>query len=100
MYSVCARPWSYDHRPLHPYYAGTEHVAFSPTRQGGGCTRFVHGGGGRTHLLLDLVTSTIDHVFLSKRSDIPTPVKDTSNSLRAHYVFFLYQCPLINISSM
>ena len=64
------------------------HVAFSPTRRGGGCTRFVHGGGGRTHLLLDLVTSTIDHVFLSKRSDIPTPVKDTSNSLRAHYVFF------------
>ena len=22
-----------DHRPLHPYYAGTEHVGFSPTRQ-------------------------------------------------------------------
>ena len=23
----------YDHRPLHPYYAGTEHGGFSPTRQ-------------------------------------------------------------------
>ena len=33
MYSVCACPWSYDHKPSHPYYAGTEHVGFSPTRQ-------------------------------------------------------------------
>ena len=32
-YSVCAWPSSYDHRPSHPYYAGTEHVGFSPTRQ-------------------------------------------------------------------
>ena len=23
----------YDHRPSHPYNAGTEHVGFSPTRQ-------------------------------------------------------------------
>ena len=33
MYSVCAWPLPYDHRPSHPYYAGTEHVGFSPTRQ-------------------------------------------------------------------
>ena len=26
-------PWSYDPRPSHPYYTGTEHVGFSPTRQ-------------------------------------------------------------------
>ena len=31
--SVCAWPWSYDHRPSHSYYAGTEHVGFSPTTQ-------------------------------------------------------------------
>ena len=31
MYSVCARPQSYGHRPSHPYYAGTEHVGFSPS---------------------------------------------------------------------
>ena len=30
---VCAWPQSYDHRPSHPYYAGTEHVGFSSTRQ-------------------------------------------------------------------
>ena len=35
MYSVGAWPSSYDHRPWHPYYAGTEHVGCSPTRQGG-----------------------------------------------------------------
>ena len=33
MYSVRAWPWSYDYRSSHPYYAGTEHVGFSPTRQ-------------------------------------------------------------------
>ena len=33
--SACAWPWSHDHRPAHPYYAGTEHVGFSPTRGGG-----------------------------------------------------------------
>ena len=33
VYSVCAWPWSYDNRPSHLYYAGTEHVVFSPTRQ-------------------------------------------------------------------
>ena len=33
VYSVCAWPQSYDHRPSHPYYAGTEHVGFSPIRQ-------------------------------------------------------------------
>ena len=22
----------YDHRPSHPYYAGMEHIGFSPTR--------------------------------------------------------------------
>ena len=33
MYSVCAWPSSYDHRPSRPHYAGTEHVGFSPTRQ-------------------------------------------------------------------
>ena len=33
VYSVCAWPYWYDHRPSHPYYAGTEHVGFSPTRQ-------------------------------------------------------------------
>ena len=33
MYSVCAWPWSYDHRPSHLHNAGTEHVGFSPTRQ-------------------------------------------------------------------
>ena len=27
-----AWPWSYDHRPSHPYNAGTEPVGFSPTR--------------------------------------------------------------------
>lgn len=27
-------------RPSHPYYTGTEHLDFSPTRQ-----RFLHGGG-------------------------------------------------------
>ena len=32
-YSVCAWPKSYDDRPSHPYYAGREHVGFSPTRQ-------------------------------------------------------------------
>ena len=31
--SCHAWPWSYDHRPSHPYNAGTEHVGFSPTRQ-------------------------------------------------------------------
>ena len=29
VYSVCARPSSYDHRPSHPYYSVTEHVGFS-----------------------------------------------------------------------
>ena len=33
VYSVCAWPSCYDHRPSHPYYAGTEHVGFSPTKQ-------------------------------------------------------------------
>ena len=33
VYSICAWPYSYDHRPAHPYYAGTEHVGFAPTRQ-------------------------------------------------------------------
>ena len=33
VYSVCAWPKWYDHRPSHPYYAGTGHVGFSPTRQ-------------------------------------------------------------------
>ena len=33
MCSVCAWPQSYDHRPSQPYYARTEHVGFSPTRQ-------------------------------------------------------------------
>ena len=33
MYSVRTWPQSYDHRPSHPYYAGTEHVGCSPTRQ-------------------------------------------------------------------
>ena len=28
VYSVCAWPFSYDHRPSHPYYAGTEDVGF------------------------------------------------------------------------
>ena len=32
-YSVCAWPHFYGHRPSHPYYAGTEHVGFSPTRE-------------------------------------------------------------------
>ena len=32
-YSVCAWPWSYDHGPSHPYYAGTEHAGFSQTRR-------------------------------------------------------------------
>ena len=32
VYSVCAWPYRYDHRPSHPYYAETEHVGFSPTR--------------------------------------------------------------------
>ena len=31
VFSLCML--SYDHRPSHPYYAGTEHVGFSPTRQ-------------------------------------------------------------------
>ena len=35
VYSVCAWPQSYDHRPSHPFYAGTEHVGVSPTRQRG-----------------------------------------------------------------
>ena len=54
VYPVCAWPLSYDHRPSHPYDAGTEHVGLSPTRQtllapsakrrdGGGGTRFVVG---------------------------------------------------------
>ena len=29
----CTQFVQYDHRPSHPYYAGTEHVGFSPTRQ-------------------------------------------------------------------
>ena len=33
VYSIRAWPWSYDHRPWHPYYAGTEQVGLSPTRQ-------------------------------------------------------------------
>ena len=33
LYSCDAWPWLYDHRPSHPYNAGTEHVGFSPTRQ-------------------------------------------------------------------
>ena len=33
VYPCHAWPWSYDHRPSHPYNAGTEHVGFSPTRQ-------------------------------------------------------------------
>ena len=35
--------------------------------------------GGRTHLLLALVILTIDHASLSRRSTVPTPVRDTSN---------------------
>ena len=33
VYSACAWPKSYDHRPSHPYYVGTELVGFPPTRQ-------------------------------------------------------------------
>ena len=33
VYSVCAWPKSYDRRPSHPYYAGTERVGFSLARQ-------------------------------------------------------------------
>ena len=50
VYSVCAWPSSYDHRPSHPYYAGTEHVGFSPTRQAGAV-----GGGG----IITLIGSTV-----------------------------------------
>ena len=32
-YSCYAWPWSYDHRPSHPYSAGTEHVGFLLTRR-------------------------------------------------------------------
>ena len=32
MYSV-VHGHSHDHRPSHPYYAGTEHVGFPPTRR-------------------------------------------------------------------
>ena len=49
---VCAqfvhgRSKSYDHRPSHPYYAGTKHVGFPPTRQaveGGGYTAMLTTG--------------------------------------------------------
>ena len=33
MYSCYAQAQSYDHRPSHPYNAGTEHVRFPPTTQ-------------------------------------------------------------------
>ena len=33
VYSVRAWSKSYDNRPSHPCYAGTEYVGFSPTRQ-------------------------------------------------------------------
>ena len=33
LYSYHAWPQSYDHRPSHPYNAGTEHVGFSRTTQ-------------------------------------------------------------------
>ena len=43
----CAWPYSYDHRPSHPYYAGTEHVGFSPTRRSRGRgVEVVSIGGG------------------------------------------------------
>ena len=32
-YPICAWPYSYDHRPSHPYYAVTKRVGVSPTRQ-------------------------------------------------------------------
>ena len=39
VYSVCARPQPYDHRPSYLYYAGAEHVGFSPTGQDIACTK-------------------------------------------------------------
>ena len=33
VYSCHAWPYSYGHRPSHPYNAGTKHFGFSPTRQ-------------------------------------------------------------------
>ena len=52
--SLCMTVQSYDHRPSHPYHAGTEHVGFSSTRQTGGGHithgRSRKGGGGRASL--------------------------------------------------
>ena len=33
VYSFHTRPYSYEHRPSHPYNPGTEHVGFSTTTQ-------------------------------------------------------------------
>ena len=44
--SFCAWPQSYDHRPSHPYYAGTEHVGF---HQPGRYCLHQRGGRGGAH---------------------------------------------------
>ena len=56
-------PMSYDHRPSHPYYAGTEHVGFSPTRQ----TRLAGGGGGRRKSRTKCVRVYLAHALREQR---------------------------------
>ena len=56
------------------------------THYGGGAGREGGWGGGCTHLLLACSHVTIDHASLSRRGTVPTPSRDISNILGAHYV--------------
>ena len=44
-----------------------------------GVSRFGAGGRGRAHFFVCLGRLTIDHAPLSRRSIVPTPIRDTSN---------------------
>ena len=45
-----------------------------------GTARGARGVGGGTHLFARLTHLTTNHVLLSRRSSVPTPTRDTSNS--------------------
>ena len=63
---ACTAVVPYDHRPLHPCYAGTEHVEFSPTRKTllGGAVILCPGGFGFCALAVILFYITLLQVCM------------------------------------
>ena len=49
--------------------------------------------GGRTRFFAGLSRSTFDHASLSGRSAVPTPHRDASSILGAHYALSIHQVP-------